>query len=62
MDHTFGEWFWETRTVQSGPAAAWENPGNGWGPSCTTWAKMQTCIADPNQGPDFMFALRGKKS
>jgi hypothetical protein len=29
------QWGWETRTVQSGNPAVWQNPGNGWNSGCT---------------------------
>ena len=56
-----GEWGWETRTVQSGLAAAWENPGRGFTVACLTYANMQTCQGLTGE-PDLMFALRGKES
>ena len=55
-----GEWGWETRTVQHGAAAAWQNPGNGFSTGCTTWGVLTTCIP-AGEGPDFMFALSGKQ-
>ena len=53
----FGEWGWEARSVQSGNLAAWQNPSNGFGTGCTTWAPMQTCLGF---GPDLMFIIAGK--
>jgi hypothetical protein len=52
-----GEWGWENRTTDSGSPAAWENPGNGFGTGCVTWAQENVCIAD-GQG-DHMFILKG---
>jgi hypothetical protein len=52
-----GEWGWENRTVTSGDAAAWENPGDGFATGCTTWSVENVCIPD-GQG-DHMFQLRG---
>ncbi len=52
-----GEWFWQTRTVQNGNGAAYQNPGDGYGTGCTTWARLQTCASA--LPPDFMFALSG---
>lgn len=52
-----GQWGWEIRSVQAGNAAAWQNPGGGFGVGCTTWDALQTCLGF---GPDFMFALNGK--
>ena len=38
MDFTpGGEWGWTDRTVTSNSAAAWQNPGGGFGTPCTTW-------------------------
>jgi hypothetical protein len=56
-----GEWGWETRTTQAGLAAAWQNPGDGFGSGCTVYANMQGCIGALGEGPDYMFALVGKK-
>jgi hypothetical protein len=53
-----GQWGWNGRTVQSGAAAAWQNPGDGFGTGCTTWAAESTCIPS-GQGPDKLFALMG---
>jgi hypothetical protein len=57
-----GEWGWETRTVQSNSAGAWQNPGNGFVTGCTTWQNMENCIGPLGEGPDFMFALIGVSS
>jgi hypothetical protein len=54
-----GQWGWENRSVQSGGAAQWQNPGNGFASGCTTWTTLTTCIPTAG-GPDFMFALNGK--
>lgn len=51
-----GQWGWETRSVQSGNGAAWQNPGNGFGSGCVTWTNLMTCLG---YGPDFMFKLKG---
>jgi hypothetical protein len=56
-----GEWAWETRNTQAGFAAAWRNPGGGFGFGCTVYANMQGCIGAAGEGPDYMFALVGKK-
>ena len=58
MDFTNGgQWGWEDRSVQSGNGAAWQNPGGGFGTSCSTWGTMESCLGF---GPDLMFTLRGK--
>jgi hypothetical protein len=55
-----GEWGWETRTVQSGDAAMWRNPGDGFASGCTDWGNMVDCIGPSGEGPDFMFAVYGR--
>lgn len=55
-----GQWGWETRTVQSGGAAKWQNPGDGFTTGCTTWGDMATCTNAGGAWSDFMFALNGK--
>jgi hypothetical protein len=57
-----GQWGWDTRTVQSGFAAAWQNPADGLATGCTVYANMQGCIGAQGEGPDFMFALRGRQT
>lgn len=37
-------WHWQTRSVQSGNAAAFQNPGGGLLPACTTWGVSSTCL------------------
>ncbi len=51
-----GEWGWEVNSVQHGNPAIWENPGNGFG-VCPVWQPLSTCVGN---GPDLMFALKGK--
>ncbi|MGD0190411.1 MAG: hypothetical protein ABSD74_06690 [Rhizomicrobium sp.] len=48
-----GEWGWEDNTVNS---ADWENPGGGFGTSCTKWAPIEGCIG---YGPGEMVELQG---
>lgn len=55
-----GEWGWDTNNAQSGTAAMWKNPGGGFGTGCSAYADMVTCIGALGQGPDYMFALKGK--
>lgn len=52
-------WGWETRNGQNGDPAAWENP-NGSYDECPNWGVMTSCIGDYGEGPDFMFALKGR--
>jgi hypothetical protein len=51
-------WGWETRSVLSGKPAAWENPSGRFG--CSSWNVMTSCVGSYGEGPDFMFALKGK--
>ena len=59
MDFTpFGEWGWTDRTVQSNSGAAWENPGGGFGTSCTpSWGRKTDCV--PTFDPDQVYRLNG---
>ncbi len=59
---TGGEWGWETPATQTGLAAAWQNPGGGFGVGCQTWGVMQTCLGAQGEGPDFEFTLKGVQS
>ncbi len=53
-----GQWGWTDRTVQSNSAAAWQNPGGGFG-VCTTWGQRgATCAIDPGV-PDQVYRLNG---
>ena len=53
-----GQWGWTDRTVQSNSAAAWQNPGGGFG-VCTTWGtRHTTCAIDPGV-PDQCYSLGG---
>ena len=53
----FGQWFWFMSSVQTNSAAAWRNPGNGFGSGCTTWTDVTACGASQ---PDFAFRLNGR--
>ncbi|MDZ7813795.1 MAG: hypothetical protein U5L74_12095 [Ideonella sp.] len=53
-----GQWGWQARTVQSNGGAQWQNPGDGFGSGCTTYAPVTGCLGVDT--PDFMFALNGK--
>jgi len=55
---TGGQWGWTDRTVQSNSAAAWQNPGGGFG-VCPTWGtRHTTCGIDPGV-PDQCYSLGG---
>lgn len=57
----YGLWGWETRARQRDNPAAWENPRDGFRTGCKTWGVMTSCIGEGGgEGPDFMFALKGK--
>ena len=60
MDFTVGgQWGWTDRTVRSNSESAWQNPGDGFGTGCVTWAaRGNTCGIDPGV-PDQMFRLSG---
>lgn len=52
---TGGEWGWElTSTQKQGANGLWENPGDGFGTGCTSWADVEGCVG---YGSDFMFTL-----
>jgi hypothetical protein len=53
-----GQWFWHNRTVQSNAAAAWQNPGNGYGTGCITWNRKNACMPD-QVWPDQVFQILG---
>ncbi len=51
-----GQWGWTERTVQANSAAAWQNPGGGFG-VCSTWGVRTSCLGAGD--PDQMFRLIG---
>jgi hypothetical protein len=53
-------WFWETRNGQNAKPAVWKNPGGGYGTGCEPWEPLTSCFGNSGEGPDFMFALKGK--
>jgi len=60
MDFTpGGQWYWSDRTILTGTAAKWQNPGDGFLTGCITWTDMNTCIGLAGE-PDFQFALVGQ--
>ena len=56
-----GQWGWETRSTQEGRPAVWKNPGDGFDTGCISYQRLQHCIGPLGEGPDFMFALYGKR-
>jgi hypothetical protein len=55
---TSGQWYWEARTVQNNSPAAWENPGGGFGTTCSSWGAREACLGTTGT-PDNMFTLYG---
>lgn len=56
-----GEWAWESSRTGRGRPAVWRNPGDGFQTGCVDYQRQLHCIGDLGQGPDFMFALHGKR-
>ncbi len=52
-----GQWGWTERAVQSFTGSVWQNPANGFGSDCTTWANRVGCGIGTD--PDLLFALFG---
>jgi hypothetical protein len=60
MDFTpGGQWFWYSRTAQSGAAAAWRNPGNGFNTGCINWGTRGSACGISPGAPDQGFRLDG---
>jgi hypothetical protein len=55
-----GQWGWESRSVQSGNPAMWQNPGDGFATGCTTWGVLTTCVP-VGEFADLMFSLGGQE-
>lgn len=55
-----GQWFWSTRSTQTGSAYRWRNPGNGFGSGCTSWQPgASACGVGDDVEPDALFSLLG---
>lgn len=52
-----GQWFWDNHNSVTGNPPAWQNPGNGFGIACPTWAVESTCISTATG--DHRFRLEG---
>lgn len=50
-----GEWGWEGNSVINNDPAQWENPGGGFGTSCSSWGSNSTCLG---YNQDDMFDLQ----
>ena len=53
-----GQWFWSTRTVLTGTASMWQNPGGGFATTCASWGTRTTCLSGQTD-PDMAFSLSG---
>ncbi len=59
MDYTpNGQWGWTARAVQSFSAAAWRNPGGGFGTPCADWG-YRAARCGVGTDPDHLFSLMG---
>jgi len=54
-----GQWFWHNRDLQATAAAAWQNPGDGFGTGCTSWVTKILCAFLGQLAPDQVFRLVG---
>jgi hypothetical protein len=54
-----GQIFWSNRSTQTNGAAAWRNPGDGFGSGCTNWDTMINCGVGGGASPDFLFQVVG---
>jgi subtilisin-like proprotein convertase family protein len=55
-----GQFFWSTRSIQSGSPYAWRNPGDGFGTGCAAWGIGSTgCLVGGGVEPDALFRLSG---
>ncbi len=58
-------WVWGTDPDLSGNAAAWRNPGDGFGSGCTGFGLMAQCADGPGSdvtNPDLSFRLEGTRA
>jgi PASTA domain-containing protein len=54
-----GEWGWQNRNEQSNADASWQNPNDGFGTGCATWASRDACVGGGVSGPDQVYRLLG---
>jgi hypothetical protein len=53
-------WAWEVLNAPAqGNPSVWQNPGNGLGTGCSTWAPIASCGIPASAGPDLFFRLNG---
>lgn len=57
--NSLGGWYWNVRTIGTNSPAAWENPRDGFGTGCTTWADLNACMR--THLGDLMFAIEGQR-
>jgi len=56
-----GEWAWDNRSVAKNNVAVWENPGGGFGTTCSTWKPIGDCTSYTTfDNNDFLFDITGK--
>lgn len=53
-----GEWGWSDRTVTSNNAAAWRNPGGGFG-MCLSWSRRAATCGIDASAPDQVWRING---
>jgi PQQ-like domain len=53
-----GQWGWDDSANNFGFEAAWQNPGDGFGTGCTTWAHETDCLGG-SQPQSKAFTLKG---
>jgi hypothetical protein len=54
------QWVWNESTVQQLAESVWQQPGNGYGTGCTTWAPRFTVCKRPSQSAlDLVFKIDG---
>ena len=58
---TAHQWLWGLRNPQAGNAAAWLNPGNGYGVDCTVWKTLTDCGFTVAPATDLQFKLSGSQ-
>jgi hypothetical protein len=56
-----GEWGWTQTSTHYDPGQ-WENPGGGFGTTCSTWNNTSSCITQSGVVDDYAFDLKGKSS
>jgi hypothetical protein len=57
-DNPNGEWGWTDRSVTSNNAAAWQNPGGGFG-ICPSWSRRAATCGIDASGPDQVWRING---